>query len=183
MRRRRSTTAKPRWTSDAVGSMPSFTRNGVARSILVRSSGSEMTSTAFAVRRRSCRSTSTTGDGNKRARPPRRPPPRSLSELRGQSAVDRDDRAVDERGGGERQAEHHVRYLFRVAVAAQRDAPAREPLLRVVGNRRGHPRADRTGADAVDRDAHRSELARHRSRQADDAVLAHRWARGYLDSP
>src|SRR4029077_2230164 len=107
------TTAKPRWTSDAVGSMQSFTRNGVPRSTLVRSSGSEMTSTAFAVRRCSCRSTSTTGDGNKRAGPSRRLPLRSLSELRGQSAVDRDDRAVDERGGRERQAEHHVRYLLR----------------------------------------------------------------------
>src|SRR5262245_42480556 len=47
--------------SDAVGSIPSFTRSGSPRSIFLRSSGSEMTSTAFAVRRRSWRSTSTAG--------------------------------------------------------------------------------------------------------------------------
>ena len=45
-RSRRSTTAKPRWMSEAVGSMPSFTRSGRPDSSLARSSCSEMTSTA-----------------------------------------------------------------------------------------------------------------------------------------
>src|SRR4051812_15281067 len=53
--------------SDAVGSIPSLTRRGVPRSSLRRSSSSEITSTAFAVSRRSWRSTSTMGDGNKPA--------------------------------------------------------------------------------------------------------------------
>src|ERR1041384_3366609 len=44
--------------SEAVGSMPSFTRNGVPRSSLARSSFSEMTSTALAVSSCTWRSTS-----------------------------------------------------------------------------------------------------------------------------
>src|SRR3954471_9099844 len=51
--------------SDDVGSMPSLTRSGTPRSSIVRSSASEMTSTALAVSSSIWRSTSTTTDGNK----------------------------------------------------------------------------------------------------------------------
>ena len=59
---------------------------------------------------------------------------------------------------GEREAEHHVRDLLGIAVAAQRHAAAGELLLRVVGDRRGHAGADRARAHAVHGDALRAEL-------------------------
>ena len=155
--------------------MPSLTRSGAPRSSLVRSSASEMTSTAFAVRSRSWRSTSTAADGNKRT---------ALCRSRAAGCGRYPNFAVrppstvmiapltNERGG-QREVEHHVRDLLGVAVAAQRNAAAGEPLLGVVGDRRGHARADRARADAVDGDALRAELARERTGEADDAVLAH----------
>ncbi len=57
----------PRWMSDAVGSIPSFTRRTRPDSSLLRSSGSEMQSTVPAVRTRSCSSTVGTGERYQRA--------------------------------------------------------------------------------------------------------------------
>ena len=50
----RSTTANPRWMSDAVGSIPSLTRSGVPRASLWVRSASVITSTAPVPRTRSC---------------------------------------------------------------------------------------------------------------------------------
>ena len=55
--------------SDAVGSMPSFTRSGRPDASFVRSSASAMQSTVPAVRIRSCSSTEATGARYQRASP------------------------------------------------------------------------------------------------------------------
>ena len=173
-RSRRSTTAKPRWMSEAVGSMPSLTRSGAPRSSFVaqlglgddvdRARGQQLAAGG----RRPRRATVTNASARRfRGRV-------GFSRTCGEAAVDGDDRAVDERRRGQREVEHHVRDLFGIAVAPQRDAPAGEPLLRVVGDRRGHAGADRARADAVDGDALRAELARERTCEPDDAVLARR---------
>ena len=56
------------------------------------------------------------------------------AELDAEAAVDGDDRTVHVRRSRQREVQHHVRDLFRVAVAPQRHAAPGELLLGVVGD-------------------------------------------------
>ncbi len=97
---------------------------------------------------------------------------RSCAELDVEAAVHRDDGAVLEGRRGQHQAQRDLRHLLRVAVAAQRHAPAREDGLLLVGDRGGHARLDGPGADGVHRDALASELHGEPAREPHHPVLA-----------
>src|SRR6185437_7886307 len=90
---------------------------------------------------------------------------------RHQSAIDGNDGAGQERGGGQAQAQGHVRYFFGITVAAERGTALGVDGLVLLGNPVGDGGADRPGADAVHGDAFAAELDRERAGQASDATL------------
>src|ERR1019366_9027362 len=75
-----------------------------------------------------------------------------------QASVDRNDRAGDVRSGRKAEAERDVSNFFRIAVAPQGGPAFCKNRLGLFGNRVGQRRANRSGADAIDRDSFRAEI-------------------------
>src|SRR5580704_1249027 len=88
-----------------------------------------------------------------------------------QAAVHRNDRARDVRRRGNAQAERDVRDFLGIAVAFKRGAALGENRLVLFWNRVGKSGANRSRANAVDRNSFRPEVDRQRARQSDDTGL------------
>src|SRR5271163_1586425 len=88
-----------------------------------------------------------------------------------QAAVDRDDRARDVRSGGKAKAERDVRDFLGIAVALKCGAALGENRLVFFRDSVGKGGANRSRANAVDRNSFRAEIDGKRARQSDDSRL------------